>query len=211
MAFDRWTLEGTVPRGVLRRIRRAEPGPAGRAPRADCHPPALSGCRRVRLSRTSGTCRPAGGGCQCESKDLHDALFSDNRRNSVQRVAFRLRVKEEKLEEYKRFHREVWPELLADMRAASIRNYSIFADVGRNCSATSSATIGKPRHGSPRPQRRQPALAGADDGVPGDPGRLRTRPSRWRCWRRSSAWRERAWSPFLPHVDAAEGTMVSAS
>ena len=45
----------------------------------------------------------------------------------VQRVAFRLRVKEEKLGEYKRIHREVWPELLADMRAASIRNYSIFA------------------------------------------------------------------------------------
>ena len=45
----------------------------------------------------------------------------------VQRVAFRLRVKEERLEEYKRIHREVWPELLADMRAASIRNYSIFA------------------------------------------------------------------------------------
>ena len=45
----------------------------------------------------------------------------------AQRVAFRLRVKEEKLEEYKRLHREVWPELLADMRAASIRNYSIFA------------------------------------------------------------------------------------
>jgi L-rhamnose mutarotase len=46
----------------------------------------------------------------------------------VQRVAFRLRVKEEKLAEYKRLHREVWPELLADLRAASIRNYSIFAD-----------------------------------------------------------------------------------
>ena len=45
----------------------------------------------------------------------------------MQRVAFRLRVKEEKLEEYKRLHREVWPELLADMRAASIRNYSIFS------------------------------------------------------------------------------------
>lgn len=45
----------------------------------------------------------------------------------MQRVAFRLRVKEEKLDEYKRLHREGWPELLADMRAASIRNYSIFA------------------------------------------------------------------------------------
>lgn len=46
----------------------------------------------------------------------------------MQRVAFRLRVKPERLQEYKRLHQEVWPELLRDMRAASIRNYSIFAD-----------------------------------------------------------------------------------
>ena len=45
----------------------------------------------------------------------------------MQRVAFRLWVKPERLEEYRRLHREVWPELLDDMRAASIRNYSIFA------------------------------------------------------------------------------------
>ena len=46
----------------------------------------------------------------------------------VQRVAFRLRVRPERLAEYKQLHQEVWPELLDDMRAASIRNYSIFAD-----------------------------------------------------------------------------------
>ena len=46
----------------------------------------------------------------------------------VQRVAFRLQVRPERLEEYRQLHREVWPELLDDMRAASIRNYSIFAD-----------------------------------------------------------------------------------
>src|SRR5215204_5714890 len=46
----------------------------------------------------------------------------------VQRVAFRLRVRPERLEEYKQLHQDVWPELLDDMRAASIRNYSIFAD-----------------------------------------------------------------------------------
>ena len=45
----------------------------------------------------------------------------------MQRVAFRLRVQEDKLVEYKRLHRAVWPELLSDMRAASIRNYSIFS------------------------------------------------------------------------------------
>ena len=46
----------------------------------------------------------------------------------MQRVAFRLQVKPERLEEYKQLHQSVWPELLADMRTASIRNYSIFAD-----------------------------------------------------------------------------------
>ena len=46
----------------------------------------------------------------------------------MQRVAFRLRVQADKLDEYKALHRAVWPELLRDLRAASIRNYSIFAD-----------------------------------------------------------------------------------
>jgi L-rhamnose mutarotase len=46
----------------------------------------------------------------------------------VQRVAFRLWVQPDKLEEYKRLHQAVWPDLLADMRAVGIRNYSIFAD-----------------------------------------------------------------------------------
>ena len=46
----------------------------------------------------------------------------------MQRVAFRLRVKPERLAEYKQLHQEVSPELLEDMRSASIRNYSIFAD-----------------------------------------------------------------------------------
>jgi len=46
----------------------------------------------------------------------------------MQRVAFRLWVQPDKLEEYKRLHRAVWPDLLTDLRAASIRNYSIFGD-----------------------------------------------------------------------------------
>ncbi len=46
----------------------------------------------------------------------------------MKRVAFRLRVKPDKLDEYVRLHQEVWPELLADLRAAGYRNYSIFAD-----------------------------------------------------------------------------------
>ncbi len=46
----------------------------------------------------------------------------------MQRIAFRLRVRDDRLEEYKAHHRDVWPELLADMHAAGYRNYSIFAD-----------------------------------------------------------------------------------
>ncbi len=45
-----------------------------------------------------------------------------------QRVAFRLWVQPERLEEYKRLHQQVWPELLADMHEAGICNDSIFAD-----------------------------------------------------------------------------------
>lgn len=46
----------------------------------------------------------------------------------MQRIAFRLRVKPDRLDEYIRIHAEVWPELLEEMSAAGYRNYSIFAD-----------------------------------------------------------------------------------
>ncbi len=46
----------------------------------------------------------------------------------MRRVAFRLRVKPERLDEYIRIHAEVWPELLDDLTEAGYRNYSIFAD-----------------------------------------------------------------------------------
>ncbi len=46
----------------------------------------------------------------------------------MQRIAFRLHVKPDRLDEYIRIHQEVWPELLDDLRAAGFRNYSIFSD-----------------------------------------------------------------------------------
>jgi L-rhamnose mutarotase len=45
-----------------------------------------------------------------------------------QRIGFRLWVKSGLLEEYKRLHIEVWPELLRDLKNAGARNYSIFSD-----------------------------------------------------------------------------------
>ena len=44
------------------------------------------------------------------------------------RIAFRLRVKQGKLDEYLDWHTKVWPELLGDLSAAGYRNYSIFND-----------------------------------------------------------------------------------
>jgi len=44
----------------------------------------------------------------------------------MQRVAFVLKVKRDKIEEYKRRHREVWPEMLAALRETGWRNYSLY-------------------------------------------------------------------------------------
>jgi len=44
----------------------------------------------------------------------------------TQRSAFVLQVKPEKVEEYVEAHRNVWPEMLDALRAAGIRNYTIF-------------------------------------------------------------------------------------
>jgi L-rhamnose mutarotase len=44
----------------------------------------------------------------------------------TQRTAFVLRVKPDKIDEYVEAHRHVWPEMLDALRAAGIRNYSIF-------------------------------------------------------------------------------------
>jgi L-rhamnose mutarotase len=46
----------------------------------------------------------------------------------TQRSAFVLRVRPDKIEEYIRAHREVWPEMLEALRGAGIHNYTIFRD-----------------------------------------------------------------------------------
>jgi L-rhamnose mutarotase len=44
----------------------------------------------------------------------------------MKRVCFVLQVKPELVEEYKKAHEPVWPEMLKAMSDAGIRNYSIF-------------------------------------------------------------------------------------
>jgi len=45
----------------------------------------------------------------------------------MQRVCFRLRVRADRLEEYRQRHQRVWPEMLDALRVAGWRNYSLFA------------------------------------------------------------------------------------
>ena len=44
----------------------------------------------------------------------------------MERVCFLLRVREDKLEDYRRAHQNVWPEMLTALREAGWANYSLF-------------------------------------------------------------------------------------
>ena len=44
----------------------------------------------------------------------------------MQRVCFLLKVRPDRLEEYRRRHRAVWPDMLAALREAGWHNYSLF-------------------------------------------------------------------------------------
>lgn len=44
----------------------------------------------------------------------------------MQRVGFLLKVRQDKIDEYKQHHRSVWPEMLDALRRAGWRNYSLF-------------------------------------------------------------------------------------
>lgn len=44
----------------------------------------------------------------------------------MQRIAFQLRIKAGMADEYDEIHRQVWPELIAEMETFGITDYSIF-------------------------------------------------------------------------------------
>jgi L-rhamnose mutarotase len=46
----------------------------------------------------------------------------------VERVCFLLRVRQDRLDEYKEAHRSVWPEMLEALSATGWTNYSLFLD-----------------------------------------------------------------------------------
>ena len=44
----------------------------------------------------------------------------------MRRVCFLLKVRSDRLDEYRERHKAVWPDMLAALRAAGWRNYSLF-------------------------------------------------------------------------------------
>ena len=44
----------------------------------------------------------------------------------MKRVGFMLKVKKDKIDEYKQHHKNVWPEMLDALRRTGWRNYSLF-------------------------------------------------------------------------------------
>lgn len=46
--------------------------------------------------------------------------------NTLKRYGSVIKIHSHKIEEYKKLHAAVWPEVLAAIRAANIRNYSIY-------------------------------------------------------------------------------------
>ena len=50
----------------------------------------------------------------------------------MERAGFVLKVKKDRLDEYKRRHREVWPDMLDAIRRNGFRNYSLFLDEAGN-------------------------------------------------------------------------------
>jgi L-rhamnose mutarotase len=54
---------------------------------------------------------------------LHKVWF---REVSLERIAYQLRIKQEKIEEYDSEHQRVWPELLEELENFGVSQYSIF-------------------------------------------------------------------------------------
>jgi L-rhamnose mutarotase len=44
----------------------------------------------------------------------------------MKRVGFQFKIRPDRLEEYKRLHQDVWPEMLAALREAGWHNYTLF-------------------------------------------------------------------------------------
>ena len=116
----------------------------------------------------------------------------------AERVCFELRVRPERIDEYRERHRAVWPDMLAALRAAGWRNYSLFLRPdGLLIGYLETEDFEAAQSGQWRPRRSTPA------------GRRRWRRSS-RASRRSSDWRRSSTLTEYAAIDlgASSGRVV---
>ena len=101
----------------------------------------------------------------------------------MQRTCFTFEVVPGQEQEYDRRHREVWPELVAELRAAGVSNYTIFRR-GRTviayaeCEPDAATSFGRVAQTDAN-QRWNDWFSGVLAGLPGDDGSLSTVPEVW--------------------------------
>ena len=83
----------------------------------------------------------------------------------MERVCFLLRVRPDRLDEYRARHRAVWPEMREALRGAGWRNYSLFLDDDGTAHRLPGDRRLRRRPRGDGGDRRQRALAGRDGGV----------------------------------------------
>jgi L-rhamnose mutarotase len=79
--------------------------------------------RRDMIAGAIAALSPLGAPAQQTSQG---AAKPTDKEKSMERVCFLLKVKPEKLEEYKERHRNVWPDMLQALHETGWHNYSIF-------------------------------------------------------------------------------------
>ena len=84
----------------------------------------------------------------------------------MERVCFILRVRPDRLDEYKERHRAVWPEMLDALRATGWTNYSLFLDDDGLLVGYLETEDFEAAQAAMEATRRQHALAGRDGRVP---------------------------------------------
>ena len=116
----------------------------------------------------------------------------------MKRVGFLLKVKEDRLEEYKEHHRAVWPDMLEALSRNGWHNYSLFMREDGLLfgyfeaeESLAASVAGMEDEG------RKPPLAGDDGAILRDPTRRPPGPDAGRA-RRGLPYRLRRCSPLFP-------------
>jgi L-rhamnose mutarotase len=83
--------------------------------------------RKASARRFAGSSGPPGGHTRAK-RDAKKAIFEaeESGECGVERFAWKARILPGKVEEYRRRHDEIWPEMSQELSAAGIRNYSIW-------------------------------------------------------------------------------------